>query len=116
MSPRGWMGAYHAAELPMIMGTHPNFRRDKDTGTGTAMDTDTDMSTPAEYATSAAFQDAYAAFARDPARGLEGVGWAAYTVLGSTQVRGFGLEGVPVQNVQVGTYEGFCDGAGLKGG
>lgn len=100
VSPRAWMGAYHASELPLLMGTHPDFRGD---------------STPAEYATSHAFQDAYAAFARDPLGGLPGAqGWEAYASLGSAQVRAFGLDGVPAQNVGVGSLEAFCDGAGIK--
>lgn len=117
VSPRAWMGAYHAAELPMVMGTHPNFRG---------------ASTPAEEATSEAMQDAFAAFARDPWGGLDGgggggdgggegqgqgqggQGWDKYTTLGSLQVRGFGYEGVPAQNVQVGTLEAFCAGGTIK--
>lgn len=101
VSPRDWMGAYHSSELPMLMGTHP------DTARG--------PSTPAEYATSEAFQDAYAAFARDPVHGLSGQqGWAPYETLGSLQVRGFGLDGTPAQNVQVGTLEVYCEGGTIK--
>lgn len=100
VSPRAWMGAYHASELPMLTGTHPDFRG---------------ASTPAEYATGEAFQDAYAAFARDPENGLSGQqGWGPYTLLGSQQVRGFGLDGTPAQNVQIGTLEVFCAGGTIK--
>lgn len=94
------MGAYHASELPLLMGTHPDVRGD---------------STPAEYATSHAFQDAYAAFARDPGTFAESSqGWEAYTSLGSAQVRAFGMGGVPAQNIGIGGLEAFCDGAGIK--
>lgn len=99
VSPRAWMGAYHASELPMIMGTHPDFRG---------------PSTGPEELTSEAFQDAYAAFARDPWGGLEKLGWERYTTLGSTQVRGFGYDGVPAQNVQVGSLETYCAGGTIK--
>ncbi|KAJ4413451.1 hypothetical protein N0V82_008525 [Gnomoniopsis sp. IMI 355080] len=99
ISPRPWMGAYHSSELPMLMGTHPNFRG---------------PSTPAEYATSAAFQDAYAAFARDGAAGLEGVGWQQYATLGSDEVRAFGRDGVPAQEWSVASRESLCAGSAPK--
>lgn len=93
------MGAYHASELPMLMGTHPDFRG---------------SSTPEEYATSRAFQDAYAAFAWDPAGGLFGQGWTPYRTLGMNQVRAFGKDGVPAQYVSIGYKEALCLGAGIK--
>lgn len=87
------MGAYHGAELPILMGTHPNFRGN---------------STPEEYATSHAFQDAYVAFASDPENGLAGQHWKPYEVLGSGDVRGFGMEGVAAQDVDIASTEAFC--------
>lgn len=75
------------------MGTHPNFRGD---------------STPEEYATSRAFQDAYVAFAADPEDGLNGQGWKAYATLGSEEVRGFGREGVAVEDVSIASTETLC--------
>ncbi|KAF3763180.1 alpha/beta-hydrolase [Cryphonectria parasitica EP155] len=70
ISPRPWMGAYHSSELPMLMGTHPDFRG---------------PSTPQEYATSEAFQDAYVAFAREGVAGLEAQAWNEYAALGQGQ-------------------------------
>jgi len=89
------MGAYHAGELPMLMGTHPDFR-----GPSSAL----------EYATSQAFQDAYVAFARDPVNGLKGLDWVPYSQLGSDEVREFG-KGVPAQDTNVAANEALCDGA-----
>lgn len=59
LSPAPWLGAFHSSELPMLFGTHLNFRGE---------------STELEYETSHAMQDAWAAFARDGARGLEEMG------------------------------------------
>lgn len=89
------MGAYHSSELPMLMGTHPDFRG---------------RSTPAEYATSEAIQDAYVAFARQEG-GPDVIGWEPYTVLGSNKVRAFGRDGVAAQDVSIASREALCDGA-----
>lgn len=93
VSPRPWMGAYHGSELPILMGTHPNFRGN---------------STPEEYETSFAFQDAYVAFARDTENGLEGQNWQQYTSLGSDQVKGFGKDDVAAQDVSIASTESLC--------
>ncbi|KAK1624293.1 Alpha/Beta hydrolase protein [Colletotrichum phormii] len=63
-SPRSWMGAYHGSELPMIFGTHADFRGN---------------STTFEYALSRVMMDAYAASVKDSTAGLDAIGWAAYT-------------------------------------
>ena len=94
VSPRGWLGAYHSSELPMIMGTHPNYRG---------------PSTPLEYATSHAFQDAYLAFARDPVHGLADMNWKPYQHLGGSTVREIGY-GVPVQDMALTHEESLCNG------
>lgn len=93
VSPALWMGAYHGAELPLLMGTHPKFRGN---------------STPEEYTTSRAFQDAYVAFAADPDNGLAGQDWKAYTILGSEEVRGFGRDGVAAEDVSIASTEALC--------
>lgn len=93
VSPASWMGAYHGAELPILMGTHPNFRGN---------------STPEEYAASHAFQDAYVAFACDPENGLAGQDWKPYVTLGSEEVRGFGKDGVAAKDVSVASAEALC--------
>ncbi|KAB2571009.1 putative secreted lipprotein [Lasiodiplodia theobromae] len=51
ISPLPWMGAFHCSELPLLFGTHPNFRGN---------------STPFEYAVSESMQDLWVEFARDP--------------------------------------------------
>lgn len=89
------MGAYHSSELPMLFGTHPNFRGE---------------SSRLEYATSHAFQDAYVAFASDPVYGLGCEDWMPYEKLGSGVVREFG-HGVAVQDTSVADLEATCNGA-----
>lgn len=89
------MGAYHSSELPMLMGTHPDFR-----GPSTAL----------EYATSHAFQDAYVAFASDPVNGLASQDWTPYTQIGAGNVREFGA-GVAAQDTSIWFDEKLCDGA-----
>lgn len=61
------MGAFHGSELPLIFGTHGDYR-----GNSTAF----------EYASSHAMQDAYLAFISDPVNGLASVGWPAYEKAG----------------------------------
>ncbi|GKT51110.1 lipase 1 [Colletotrichum spaethianum] len=73
-SPRPWMGAYHGSELPMIFGTHADFR-----GNSTAF----------EYELSHVMMDAYAAFVKDSTMGLDAIGWPAYTAE-SRMVRSYG--------------------------
>ncbi|KAK5125190.1 hypothetical protein LTR85_000866 [Meristemomyces frigidus] len=96
ISPKPWMGAYHSSELPLLMGTHPDFR-----GPSTAL----------EYATSAAFQDAYVAFASDPVNGLVAQDWTPYAQIGAGNVREFGAAGVAVRDTSIGPTEALCDGA-----
>ncbi|KAJ1544716.1 hypothetical protein HK405_008435 [Cladochytrium tenue] len=91
IAPRPWMGAYHSAELPMIFGTHPNFR-----GNSTAL----------EYETSEAMQDAWLAFARDGADGLVAQGWPLFSSLGG-DVRVFG-DAVAVQTGNTKAWEESC--------
>lgn len=97
ISPKPWMGAYHSAELPMLHGTHPNFRGE---------------SSELEYRTSEAFQDAYLAFVKDPQNGLAGQHWPVYERLGAEQVRKFGDDpgGVPTGIVSLADMEAMCDG------
>lgn len=95
VSPRRWLGAYHSSELPMLMGTHPNYRG---------------SSTPLEYATSHAFQDAYVAFARDPVNGLLSQDWLQYSEMGSATVRQFGGDGVAAKDISLADTEAYCIG------
>lgn len=86
------MGAYHSSELPLLMGTHPDYRG---------------PSTSLEYATSHAMQDAWVAFARDPVHGLKSQDWDVYKTLGSKQVREFGA-GVPAKDISLTDVERQC--------
>lgn len=95
LSPTPWLGAFHSAELPMLFGTHPNFRGE---------------STDLEYETSHAMQDAWVAFARDGVQGLEGVGWSEYETIGEATVREFG-DDVAAKDVSLSELEGKCNGA-----
>ena len=81
----------------MLMGTHGNFRG---------------ASSELEEATSRAFQDAYVAFAADPAGGLPSQNWEVYSELGGSNVREFGA-GVAAGDVSVADMEALCDGAQL---
>lgn len=94
LSPAPWLGAFHSSELPMLFGTHPNFRGE---------------STEFEYATSHAMQDAWVAFARDGTRGLESTGWSEYDTIGEATVREFG-DDVPVKDISLSGLEGKCNG------
>ncbi|KAF2717201.1 acetylcholinesterase [Polychaeton citri CBS 116435] len=92
IAPKSWMGAYHSSELPLIMGTHPNYRG---------------PSTQLEYDTSHAMQDAWVAFAKNPEYGLANVGWQKYTQLGEAQVRDFG-GGVAAEDTSLAVTESLC--------
>ncbi|KAF2166256.1 hypothetical protein M409DRAFT_66757 [Zasmidium cellare ATCC 36951] len=92
ISPRPWMGAYHSSELPLLFGTHPNYRG---------------PSTDLEYATSVAMQDAWVAFASDPVKGLVSQNWKVYEMLGETEVREFGVW-VAAKDVSLADVEGQC--------
>lgn len=80
--------------MPLLFGTHPNFRGN---------------STPFEYAVSAAMQDAWLAFDRDPSGGLAGQHWPAYGGPGGA-VRIFGRGGVVAQTGDLGALEMMCNG------
>lgn len=80
----------------MLMGTHPDSRG---------------PSTPAEYATSHAMQDAWVAFANDPCNGLESQDWPVYAQLGSNEVREFGAGTVAAQETSLAKLEAMCNGA-----
>lgn len=78
----------------MLMGTNGNFRA---------------PSTQLEHETAHAFQDAYLAFASDPANGLAQVDWRPYQKLGSWNVREFGA-GVAAHNTRIAETEVLCNG------
>ena len=67
------MGAYHSGELPLIFGTHGDFRGE---------------STKEEVELSERMQDAWVAFVKDPVGGLPAIGWDAYVPGGEALVWG----------------------------
>ncbi|KXT00514.1 hypothetical protein AC578_4073 [Pseudocercospora eumusae] len=95
ISPKPWMGAYHSSELPLLFGTHADYRG---------------PSSELEYQTSQAMQDAWVAFAKDPVNGLKQLDWMAYEKLGLKEVREFGA-GVAAQDIDLASFEAECDGA-----
>ena len=70
LDPLPWLGAYHASEIPLVFGT-------------SAL---SGANTEAEIELSKYMQTAWAAFARDPEKGLENYGWPEYQVDGKTLV------------------------------
>ncbi|KAL5933557.1 hypothetical protein ACKVV7_005493 [Pyricularia oryzae] len=93
VSPKPWMGAYHSGELPMLFGTHGDFRGD---------------STQLERDTSAAMQDAWLALVRDGAAGVEALGWPAFAgVDGGDVVQQFG-NGVASKSGDAKGWEARC--------
>ncbi|KAK1981780.1 carboxylesterase [Colletotrichum cereale] len=97
-SPRSWMGAYHGSELPLIFGTHADFRGD---------------STPFEYDLSHTMMDAYTAFVKGSTAGLEAIGWPAYTADGRL-VRSYGENNNVTTTVRtLSTIEKECADLGL---
>lgn len=65
---RPWVGSFHFAEIPLVTGTHPNYRGD---------------STAFEYKLGETMQDLWLAFAKDPSGGLSSKGWPELTTNGS---------------------------------
>lgn len=61
VSPLPWQAAYHSSDLPMLFGSHPDFRGN---------------STQEEYEVSEAMQDHYLAFVKDPINGPQSLGWS----------------------------------------
>lgn len=102
-TPYPWMGAYHCADLTMYFGTY-NYNALHINGTG--------KPSALERATSEAMQDYLLAFMRDPHKGLQQVGWAAFDGNNSSVLR-FGANDVTVQNVSAAEIDGACFGEGV---
>ncbi|CZT46053.1 related to triacylglycerol lipase V precursor [Rhynchosporium secalis] len=96
VSPNPWIGAYHSSELPLIFGT----------------DGLNGESTTFEKEVSYVMQDAYLAFARDPVKGLEEVGWPVYESKGGL-VREFAEGGIAAKMVPLTEIEDGCASIGL---
>lgn len=93
LNPLPWLGAYHAVEIPIVFGTS-HF-------------SGPDMEAEARF--SKYIQGAWAAFAKDPEKGLEEYGWPRYQVGNDTLV----LLGRNNQTVDVSNAEEFdavCEG------
>lgn len=85
------MGAWHDSELPLLFGTHSNYRR---------------PSTALENETSVAMQDAWVSFVSQGEAGLAAEEWPLYEVeLGS--LREFG-RGVAAQTTDFKDWESLC--------
>lgn len=93
VSPLPWMGADHAADLPMLFGTHQDYQNGKG------------PSTDFESAVSERMEDWLFAFMVDPEYGPQKHGWAPYT---SGQVLEFGADGQVLRNVSVESVDGVC--------
>jgi acetylcholinesterase len=90
ISPLPWMGAYHTADLPLLFGSHGDFR-----GPSTAL----------EVATSESMQDHLLAFMKDPISGPETIGWADNKNGGFLR---FGADGNAVANIDKKEVDGVC--------
>jgi carboxylesterase type B len=86
------MGAYHQSEIPLLFGTHGNYRS---------------PSTELQIAVSESMQDAWRAFADNPLEGLVGKDWPQFTPQQEV-VRWFGDNGTVAQN-RIGSLKGFED-------
>ncbi|KAK2778920.1 chlorogenic acid esterase precursor [Colletotrichum kahawae] len=96
-SPRPWMGAYHGSELPMIFGTHADFRGN---------------STPFEYELSHVMEDALTTFIKDSTAGLDAIGWPVYTAE-DREVRTYGENNATVGRRTLASIEQGCADQGL---
>ncbi|KAJ8113604.1 hypothetical protein OPT61_g4300 [Boeremia exigua] len=93
LSPRG-SAAYHGVDLNIVFGT--------------AADNSGLLNSPAESATVKYIQGAYAAFARDPKKGLIRYGWPAYRGTGKTLV-GLAYNNSPKPTLfEATTYDRAC--------
>lgn len=86
------MGAYHSSELPLLFGTHGNYRG---------------RSTKYEIAVSEAMQDAWRAFANSPRHGLAKESWSQFNSR-RDNVRWFG-DGVTVARNGIGDLKNYED-------
>lgn len=98
VSPKPWLGAYHASELPMIFGTYDDYRADMNNGT---------MEKAAQNI-SHAMQDAWLAFMTAGARGLEERGWPRYTGAMTGQIRMFGVNDTAVMTGSAADEDALC--------
>ncbi|KAI1850387.1 hypothetical protein JX265_002285 [Neoarthrinium moseri] len=95
ISPRGWMGAWHGSEIPIVFGTHSNYR-----GPSTAL----------ENQTSVAMQDAWVSLVAGGAVGMTSQAWPLYSQSAGGLLREFGRD-VAAQTTTYGDWEAQCPDA-----
>jgi cholinesterase len=93
ISPKGWMGAYHSAEQPLVLGTHADFNGN---------------STELEWQTSYTMQDAWLAFISSPQSLAATQDWPLYTETEGGTVRGFGGQGIAARTINTRDMEKLC--------
>lgn len=92
LNPLPWLGSYHSSDIPMVFGTSDLLGPD----------------TTAEDAVSRLMQGAWAAFARDPEKGLTNYGWPVYSAEGETLIELARNGSATPIFVATNTYENQC--------
>lgn len=92
VSPLPWQGAYHSSDLPMLFGSHPDFRG---------------PSTDEEYQVSEMMQDHLLALTKDPVKGPAEIGWTDTT---SGQTLRFGVGGQVASSLATAELYSPCNG------
>ncbi|GAB1314696.1 hypothetical protein MFIFM68171_04906 [Madurella fahalii] len=98
VTPYPWLGAYHSADIPFILGS-PVRRPDGSIAT----------LLPYEVAARRYLQSSFAAFIRDPVRGLEvDMGWPRYNETGKALIELFAGNSTNASFVDATTYDAPC--------
>jgi carboxylesterase type B len=97
ISPFLWLGAYHASDLPPIMGTYNRHGG----------------STPFEIQVSEKMQDYVLTFIGDPQSGLSNLGWVPDDASGEGTLKRFGANALVEQTVQSSDIDNACLGKGV---
>ncbi|KAH8886237.1 alpha/beta-hydrolase [Thozetella sp. PMI_491] len=92
ISPYDFLGAYHAAELPLIFGTAGDYHG---------------VSTLYEDSVSRMMQDMWVEFARDPLNGLRNVGWGSYADGRAVLI---GEHETPFRDIDISQLDSICNG------
>ncbi|EGS20043.1 uncharacterized protein CTHT_0045420 [Thermochaetoides thermophila DSM 1495] len=99
VTPYPWLGAYHASDIPMIMGTFETIG-------------DTAEVTEFQRQVAYAMQDYLLIFMNDPENGLRRFGWFPYgdqrSSTGGRDLVRFGSHGIIAQVVDAETVDGAC--------
>ncbi|KAL2129923.1 hypothetical protein VTI74DRAFT_7140 [Chaetomium olivicolor] len=98
VTPYPWLGAYHSADIPFVLGS-PVRRPDGSIAT----------LLPYEAAARHYLQSSFAAFIRDPVRGLElDMGWPRYNETGRTLIELFAGNSTNASFVDATKYDAPC--------